>query len=578
MEILDLAVNEITNLNFLPELKAKKLKNLYLDNNHLKDIYPLLNTNFPNLSIISLNDNNFNIDNMENSPEYIELKNRINKNGENLEIQLGDIFGESSISRNQQIPGDEFLCPECHKLEPEILNINVDNKTIEFQCKICGGNEYKFEYFYKKIDSDDIICYYFELNADNQGNKFWLKEYKKQNHSSKDNKNSLMEQISERDLKENKEIIKQKNEQLKKIIKFNEVIIKTIEYHQNNYVHLKNLKNICNSFERENLRDSTDLKFVFTYFNNEIEISNKAIDKFLDTKNVKIEREEENLFLSNKQINDENIKCLSIIKFNQLKDIDLSYNDITNIEPLSKANLPFLEKLNLSFNKINNIKPLSEINLRKLKYLFIHNNQIEDIQVFIDFNSNFRELDILILDDNNIKEDSDSFKKLLAMYNQIIITNKKIDEMKNHYNIENNEDMEEIKVEGTEEGDSMLKNIFIIISYKKNSRIKKLKLAGNKIENPLILNRIQLNSLEELDLSSNNIKNLNFLKGIKANNLFNLFLDHNNINDLSLLYNINELFPCLKCISLKNNNFSFKESEFRTLIDYLKFKNIKLYI
>ena len=484
----------------------------------------------------------------------------------------------SSISLNQQIPGDEFLCPECHKLEPEILNINVDNKTIEFQCKICGRNEYKFKYFYKKNDSDDIICYYFELNADNQGNKFWLKEYKKQNHSSKNNKNSLMEQISERDLKENKEIIKQKNEQLKKIIKFNEVIIKTIEYHQNNYVHLKNLNNICNSFERENLRDSTDLKFVFTSFNNEIEISNKAIDKFLDTKNVKIEREEENLFLSNKQINDENIKCLSIIKFNQLKDIDLSYNDITNIEPLSKANLPFLEKLNLSFNKINNIKPLSEINLRKLKYLFIHNNQIEDIQVFIDFNSNFRELDILILDDNNIKEDSDSFKKLLAMYNQIIITNKKIDEMKNHYNIENNEDMEEIKVERTEEGDSMLKNIFIIISYKKNSRIKKLKLAGNKIENPLILNRIQLNSLEELDLSSNNIKNLNFLKGIKANNLFNLFLDHNNINDLSLLYNINELFPCLKCISLKNNNFSFKESEFRTLIDYLKFKKIKLYI
>ena len=152
--------------------------------------------------------------------------------------------------------------------------------------------------------------------------------------------------------------------------------------------HLKNLKNICILFERENLRDSTDLKFVFTSFNNEIEISNKAIDKFLDTKNVKIEREEENLFLSNKQINDENIKCLSIIKFNQLKDIDLSYNDITNIEPLSKANLPFLEKLNLSFNKINNIKPLSEINLRKLKYLFIHNNQIEDIQVFIDFNSN----------------------------------------------------------------------------------------------------------------------------------------------------------------------------------------------
>ena len=105
-----------------------------------------------------------------------------------------------------------------------------------------------------------------------------------------------------------------------------------------------------------------------------------------------------------------------------------------------------------SFNKINNIKPLSEINSRKLKYLFIQNNQIEDIQVFIDFYSNFKSLDILILDDNNLKEDS--FKILLKVYNQIIFTNKIIDEMKNHYNIDNNEKLEEIKIEGTGEGEA----------------------------------------------------------------------------------------------------------------------------
>ena len=84
--------------------------------------------------------------------------------------------------------------------------------------------------------------------------------------------------------------------------------------------------------------------------------------------------------------------------------------------------------------------------------------------------------------------------------------------------------------------------------------------------------------MEELDLSSNKIKNLNFLKGIKANNLSNLFLDHNNIKDLSVLYNIKELFPCLKIISLKNNNFSLKESEIRTLTNYLNQQKIKLYL
>ena len=72
--------------------------------------------------------------------------------------------------------------------------------------------------------------------------------------------------------------------------------------------------------------------------------------------------------------------------------------------------------------------------------------------------------------------------------------------------------MNRIEVEGTEEGDSILKNIFIIISQKSWNTIIKLNLRGNKIEDPSIINKIQFNFLKELDLSSNNIKNLNFLK------------------------------------------------------------------
>jgi len=592
LEILDLAVNEITNINFISDMKAENLKYLYLDNNQIKDIYPILNTNFPNLSILCLNNNNFNVDDIEYS-EYIKLKNKKDRNGKNLDIQLRDLITikESLFSQNHQTsnnnelfsliqknPESEFLCPICHKLEPEILNLNVDNKTVEFQCKICGENDYKFEY-YKKIESDNIICYYFNSKEDNQKNKLWLKEYKNQPQNLKSNKNSSMEQISTRDLKEYKEIIKQKNEQLKKIIKFNEVIISTFENHQNNYLYFNNLKNICKSFEREKFRDSNDLKFLFASFKNELEISSKAIEKLLDKKKVKIEREEEYLNLSNKKINDENIKYLSLIKFNQLKDIDLSENEIINIEPLCKMQLPFLEKLNLSFNKINNIKPLSEINSKKLKYLFIQNNQIEDIQVFIDFSNNFNSIDILRLDNNNINENSDTFKKLLKVWNknnQILVTNKKIDEIQKHYKIEYNEYTKIIEIEGIEEGDSMLKNISIIISCKSKNRIKKLKLKANKIVDPTIINRIQFNCLEELDLSMNNIKSLNFLKGLKAKELTCLFLDNNNINDLSILYNIKELFPNLKSISLNNNNFNPEESKYKALTKYLNCQNIIL--
>ena len=183
---------------------------------------------------------------------------------------------------------------------------------------------------------------------------------------------------------------------------------------KNNYLYLINLKNIFRALQREKNRFSNDLKLVLNDFDNEIKNSEKAIIKIFNEKDIKIERQEENLLLSNKQINDENIKLISLIKFNNLKEINLSENEITNIEPLCNINLPYLELLNLSYNKIINIEPLGEINSRKLQYLFIQNNQIEDFEVF--FDNDFRSLSILRLEENKIKEDSDTFKKLEKKY------------------------------------------------------------------------------------------------------------------------------------------------------------------
>ena len=324
------------------------------------------------------------------------------------------------------------------------------------------------------------------------------------------------------------------------------------------------------------------MKFLFTSFNNEIKISDKAVKKIFDEKEIEIDREEENLILSNKKLNDEHIKTISMIKFNQLKKIDLSENEITKIDSLCNIILPFLEFLNLSFNKIKNMEPLGEINSKHLKYLFIQNNQIEDIQIFLNPNFNFPLLEILRLENNKIEENSDSFKKLLKLYNQkniILVTNKKIDELKNKYNIEYNENMEEVKIEGTKEGDSMLKDISIIISQKNKNRIRKLKLPGNNIENPSILNNFQFDFLEVLDLGFNNIKNMRFLKGMKAKELKRLYLNNNFINDLSPLYNIKEYFPNLEMIDLNNNNFNPEESKYKNFFDYLKYNylNVKCF-
>jgi Leucine-rich repeat (LRR) protein len=286
-----------------------------------------------------------------------------------------------------------------------------------------------------------------------------------------------------------------------------------------------------------------------------------------------------------------------MIKFNQLKEINLSENEITDIEPICIMNLPFLEFLNLSYNKIKNISPLGELNSRKLKYLFLQNNQIEnleDIKFLCD--CDYPNLKILRFENNKIQENSDPFKKFFDKYKKkqfIIVTNAKIDEIKIKYSIEYDERSEKIEVQGVEEkkenevldnkkedeeDELLLKNLFIIISQKNENRIKTLKLSNCKIKNPSILNRIQFDFLEELDLSINNIKNLKFLKGMRAKCLKNLFLNDNCICDLSLLYNLEDkkLFPDLELISLVNNKFNLEDKDKEELKKYFAKYNLNI--
>jgi len=582
LEVLDLAVNYIENLEFLSNMKSKNLKYLYLDNNNYNDISPILNANLPKLEVLSLNEDNLD--------EYImrEIHGRKINNPyyeKKITIQLEKSIKDQPLSKREKplieerlIPKVDFLCPECGKFSPEILNINIDNMRIEFKCKKCGIKEYNSKYLNKEIDkNNNIIIYYIKDNK--YENKILLEGYLNPKNKSTESKDSLKFYYNENPFNKSKEIIKRKDEQLKKIIKFNDIIIDSSEKYQNNYFYLKSLKNISISLQKEICLDLNDLKFIFTLFYIEIQYSNKAIDEIFDEKDIKIEREDESLFLSNKKLNDENIKCISLIKFNQLKEIDLSENEITNIEPFCNINLPFLEFLNLSYNKIKNIEPLSEINTRKLKYLFLQNNQIEDIKVFLD--DDFPILEILRLENNKINENSDSFKRLFVLYNKInniLVTNKIIGEIKKNYNIDYNEEKEIVEVEGTMEGDSMLKNLSIIMSQKNKNKIRKLKLPGNRIENPSILNRIQFDFdfLEDLDLSKNNIKNLQFLKGIKAKNLKRLNLSFNYINDISPLeYNINK-FPHLEFIALNNNNFNPEDSKYADLFNTLKEHRIEI--
>jgi len=157
-----------------------------------------------------------------------------------------------------------------------------------------------------------------------------------------------------------------------------------------------------------------------------------------------------------------------------LKEIDISENNITNVEPFKKMNLPFLEFLNLSHNLIKKIEPVTKLKSYNLQYIFLQRNNIEDLETFLE--SDFPALKILRVEDNNINEENEDNKKIKEILN---IINKKypekfiyksikeqIKEFKNKYEIEILIDSEDIDLRDRKGRNKMLKNLFLIITYK----------------------------------------------------------------------------------------------------------------
>ena len=83
------------------------------------------------------------------------------------------------------------------------------------------------------------------------------------------------------------------------------------------------------------------------------------------------------LNLSENNISD--ISAIIKMNYNNLKKFNLSKNRIDNILPLENLELNNLEILDLSYNKLKEINSLSKINLINLTDLNLGNNQINDI-------------------------------------------------------------------------------------------------------------------------------------------------------------------------------------------------------
>ena len=157
-------------------------------------------------------------------------------------------------------------------------------------------------------------------------------------------------------------------------------------------------------------------------FNNKLlnKINNveKKVLNYMNIKlNVHITGKEIILKLNNKKIGDSEIKLLSNVEFNNLEELDISHNLISNIDPLVK--LKKLRILNLSYNKISNINCIKDIikNNNKLKIINLGNNNIDKdgANVLIEERSISKLIGEINLDSNKlIKKEIDEILKTIA--------------------------------------------------------------------------------------------------------------------------------------------------------------------
>jgi len=358
-----------------------------------------------------------------------------------------------------------------------------------------------------------------------------------------------------------------KNEDITKITSslfnircYNNLISSTYKSYKENYFHMNSVINLGEFYKELDEMDLSELEWWLNKFKKA-----RKSEEEVKTK-LTLNEEEKKLTL---KLNDDP-KLLSKIMFNQLILIDLSNNNIDNIEFLDNMYLPFLEYLDMSYNKIKDIKPIAGLKCKDLIEICLQTNEIEDIKP-LGF-SDFPKLQILRLEDNhfdvsNNKIVQDKYKnKIFYKVSTIEAFNEKyiIWDKINNINIMKLIFLNLSDIKG---GDYMIRHLYYIIP--KNNEIKLLSLKNNEIKDFSLLPRIQFPELQSLDLSMNNITNLKFLIKMEIIKLKSLYLDNNKINDISPLKRVIELgniygkkiFIHLKVLSLNDNPLNYEKNK-----------------
>ena len=492
--------------------------------------------------------------------------NNTKKNYKNYNINSKDIIiNEPLYDLFKKVPNDQYTCTDC-KLVPEIIDINFTNDKIIINCIEHGKKELKInEYFENEFKNlyynckcedgereqknhlDKIFCYcpkckvnrcqscnrndkhpFSVINVNELNNKCHshLKnyiQYCKYCHShfcEKDEKckhpKESIKTPGEKEL-ENLRNIRNKYFYLYKLI---DTIITTYEKHPSNYFNSLNLINISKKKEINNNNEGL-LKKVRM-------LENKILSIFNDRFNTKLTGEEKILVLNNKEIGNKDLDLLFVLPFNQLQDINISNNKISNIEPLKNIDAPGLKKIDLSFNKIFDIKVFKDVvdKCKEIEHINLRNNEIENADVFKE--KIFRKIKIILENNKLIKADFAEIKNII------------IDSMDNYktfkliYKKDKDKSNNKIKILGKEFIDNNKNNFKLIINNEEKDLCEYYIQNNNNNNNEdddeyLNIELVQINEITNLSNMFHECSSLYSLPDIDG-------LDISKVNDISFLF------------------------------------------
>lgn len=157
-------------------------------------------------------------------------------------------------------------------------------------------------------------------------------------------------------------------------------------------------------------------------------LENKILE-FLKIKlKVKITKKEINLDLSNKNIGNIELNLLSSIEFDNLENLNLSHNNISDIYCLKGFNLKKLKRLDLSFNQLNNIKNKSEFScnsINDIRNSLIEKNNNKKKNIYINLNNNnliekdIDEIKDIIINNFSYREYNNTKEELINKFNNL---------------------------------------------------------------------------------------------------------------------------------------------------------------